>query len=106
MTHGSKGELALRGTFLFGAHGPKSHPILTPLSQCLFDSTEESIRELHTRENWEISQERGHTALPLLFQNMVLSLLSTLKEVVHWILVLITFQDKSYILKCKLHCLN
>ena len=23
ITHGSKGELALRGTFLFGAHGPK-----------------------------------------------------------------------------------
>ena len=22
ITHGSKGELALRGTFLFGAHGP------------------------------------------------------------------------------------
>ena len=24
ITHGSKGELALRGTFLFGAHEPKS----------------------------------------------------------------------------------
>ncbi|KAL5250398.1 hypothetical protein ACHWQZ_G016208 [Mnemiopsis leidyi] len=49
--------------------------------KCLFESAEVSIRELHSRENWEISQERGHTALPLLFQNMVLSLLSTVKEV-------------------------
>ena len=24
ITHGSKGELALRGTFLFGTHGPKA----------------------------------------------------------------------------------
>ena len=28
ITHGSKGELALRGTFLFGAHGPYSTSVV------------------------------------------------------------------------------
>ena len=48
-------------------------------SQCLFESAEHNIRELYSRETWEISAERGHTALPLLFQNTVLSLLATVK---------------------------
>ena len=54
--------------------------VILPL-QCLFENAEQNIQQLHTRENWQLSQEGGHTALPLIFQNIVLSLLSTVRDV-------------------------